>query len=55
MEARTAELMSTRSPSRPKFFYVCKYYSDQLLRANLLTGEQSCHQVPGYEFKYGSY
>jgi hypothetical protein len=34
----------------PQFFYSCKYSFSQLLRTNLLTGELSCHQVPGYRF-----
>jgi hypothetical protein len=35
----------------PTFFYSC--YSNQLHRVNLLTGEQSKHKVPYYEFKDG--
>jgi hypothetical protein len=46
MEGR--ELISAKSTVRPQFIYCCK--SDQLLRANLLTGEQSYHQAPGYQF-----
>jgi hypothetical protein len=51
MEGKTTELSVTRSTVRPKFIYCCRYYTDQLLRTNLLTGEQSCHKIPGYEFK----
>jgi hypothetical protein len=47
MEGRTTELISTTV--RPQFIYSCK--SDQLLRANLLTGEQSCHRLPAYKCK----
>jgi hypothetical protein len=35
----------------PTFFYSCRYHSNQLLRVNLLTGEQSCHEVPNYQFR----
>jgi hypothetical protein len=49
MEARTTEQMRTRSTLRPQFIYCCN--SDQLLRANLLTGEQSCYRIRGYQFK----
>jgi hypothetical protein len=51
MDASTTELISTRSTLRPKFFYVCSYYTNQLHRVNLLTGEWSCHRVHDYQFK----
>jgi hypothetical protein len=35
----------------PTFLYCCRYDSNQLLRVNLLTGEQSCHEVPNYRFR----
>jgi hypothetical protein len=35
------------------FFYCCKMQTNQLHRVNLLTGEQSCHKVPRYRFRYG--
>jgi hypothetical protein len=35
------------------FFYCCKKETNQLHRVNLLTGEQSCHEVPSYQFKKG--
>jgi hypothetical protein len=41
------------SESHPHFIYCCRYGSGQLLRTNLLTGEQSCHQVPTDQFKFG--
>jgi hypothetical protein len=47
MEGTTTEQSSTTV--RPQFIYSCK--SDQLLRANLLTGEQSWHQISAYNFK----
>jgi hypothetical protein len=49
MERTTTELISTRSTVRPKFLYCCNY--GKLLRVNLLTGEQSSHTIPAYEFK----
>jgi hypothetical protein len=50
MEGMTTELISIRSTVRPQFFYCCR--SDQLLRANLLTGEQSRHKTPAYKFRF---
>jgi hypothetical protein len=41
------------SHSQPTFFYSCKHYANKLHRVNLLTGEQSRHKVPNYEFKQG--
>jgi hypothetical protein len=49
MEGRTTELISTRSTVKPQFIYSCR--SHKLRRANLLTGEQSCHKLPTYQFK----
>jgi hypothetical protein len=37
----------------PAFFYCCLKNSNELHRVNLLTGEQSCHNVPNYEFNPG--
>jgi hypothetical protein len=37
----------------PTFFYSCRQYTNQLDMVNLLTGEQSKHEVPHYEFKDG--
>jgi hypothetical protein len=37
----------------PTFFYCCEDDTNKLDRVNLLTGEQSCHKVPDYEFKEG--
>jgi hypothetical protein len=34
-------------------FYCCEDDTDKLHRANLLTGEQSCHEVPKYKFQPG--
>jgi hypothetical protein len=53
MVKSSAELIN-RSAVRPKVIYCCRYDHDQLLRTNLLTGEQSCHRVPGYQFKHYS-
>jgi hypothetical protein len=51
MEGMTTELINPRSTVCPKFICACKHDTNQLLRANLLTGEQSYQQIPGYEFK----
>jgi hypothetical protein len=51
MERVTEELISIRSTVRPQFIYCCR--SHKLRRANLLTGEQSCHQIFAYKFKDG--
>jgi hypothetical protein len=53
MDSSTTDLISIRSTLRPKFFYCWRYETGELDRANLLTGEQSCHQMPGRKFKYG--
>jgi hypothetical protein len=53
MEASSTELISTRSPLRPKFLYSCRTYEGLLHRVNLITGEQTCLQIPAYEFKFG--
>jgi hypothetical protein len=37
----------------PTYFYCCQYNTNKLHMANLLTGEQSCHEVPSYQFKWG--
>jgi hypothetical protein len=50
MEGRSAELISTRSSVRPQFIYCCR--SNELLRASLLTGEQSNHRIPDCYFKF---
>jgi hypothetical protein len=50
MEGTATELIGTRSPARAQFIYCCR--SDQLFRASLLTGERSCHKIPGYQFKH---
>jgi hypothetical protein len=47
MEGTTTELISTTV--RPQFIYCCN--ASTLLRANLLTGERSKHEVPHYQFK----
>jgi hypothetical protein len=51
MEGRSTELISPRGSLGPEFFYCNEYRTDKILRTNLLTGEQSRHQIPGYEFK----
>jgi hypothetical protein len=54
MDTSTTELISPRGIVRPEFIYACKYRTNQLHRMSLLTGEHSCHQIPGYQFKNGS-
>jgi hypothetical protein len=51
---RTAE--EAKQPQRAQatqstFFYCCHMLTNQLYRVNLLTGEQSEHEVPHYQFK----
>jgi hypothetical protein len=43
----------TKPQHSPTFFYSCPRDTNQLHRVNLLTGEQSEHEVPHYQFKYG--
>jgi hypothetical protein len=50
MEGKSTELISTISTVKPQFFYCCR--SNELLRASLLTGEQSILQIPAYKFKF---
>jgi hypothetical protein len=49
MEGRSIELIFTKSTVRPQFIYCCRF--NELRRANLLTGEQSCHKMPTYRFR----
>jgi hypothetical protein len=42
-----------KSQPTPTFFYNCQGYSNKLHRVNLLTGEQSCHKLPRYQFREG--
>jgi hypothetical protein len=48
MDARKKELTSTTLG--PKFIYACICSTNQLLRTNLLTGEQTCLRGTGYQF-----
>jgi hypothetical protein len=48
-----AELVCNRSTLAPKFIYSYRYNTGKLHRTNLLTGEQSTQQIPGYQFKFG--
>jgi hypothetical protein len=38
----------------PTFFYCCPSNSSELHWVNLLTGNKSCHKVPGYQFNHRS-
>jgi hypothetical protein len=57
----TTEKTKKRQPTQtlpkpqhiPTFLYCCQRHTNQLHRVNLLTGEQSCHKVPNYQFKEG--
>jgi hypothetical protein len=51
MEGISTELISIRGKLRTEFLYTYSSYTNKLHRANLLTGELTCHQVPGYRFK----
>jgi hypothetical protein len=37
----------------PTLIYSYKNHTSQLPRTSLVTGEQSSHRVPSYQFKYG--
>jgi hypothetical protein len=37
----------------PTFLYSCEQYTNKLHKVNLLTGMQSFHVVPSYQFRYG--
>jgi hypothetical protein len=49
MDSKTTGLIGSRSTLGLKYIYAPKYNSGD--RTDTFTGEQSCHQVPGYEFK----
>jgi hypothetical protein len=51
MEARSVKPSCHRSTLRQKMLHCCRYSTSQLLSTNLLTGEQSCYKIPGYQFK----
>jgi hypothetical protein len=48
-----AVALITKNTLGPKFFYCCRSHTSQLQRMDLLTGEESWHKVPGYQFKFG--
>jgi hypothetical protein len=49
---RTEETKHPQSTKPPyAFLYSCKEDTNQLYRVNLLTGEESSHKVPHYQFK----
>jgi hypothetical protein len=48
----TKTLPKPQHSHTPTFFYCCERWSNKLRRVNLLTGEQSKHRVPHYQFKY---
>jgi hypothetical protein len=47
----TEETLPQHPHTLHTFFYACEYNTNKLPLANLLTGEQSFHQIPGYQFK----
>jgi hypothetical protein len=51
----TTEETKHPQPTTPHhtFLYSCKEFTNQLYRVNLLTGEESSHEVPHYQFKEG--
>jgi hypothetical protein len=49
----TKQPIITKPQHTPTFFYRCQKNSNKLHRVNLLTGEQSCHEMPAYRFNYG--
>jgi hypothetical protein len=46
-------LIKLQDSDTPSFFYCCEQGTNKLHRLNLLTGEQSSHEVPSYQFKIG--
>jgi hypothetical protein len=59
MEQTKEPLQSFKTPTKlqdsdtPSFFYCYEQNTNKLHRLNLLTGEQSLHEVPSYQFKMG--
>jgi hypothetical protein len=51
----TAELISNRNTLRPKFIYGNTNNTSLLHRMNLLTGEQTTHQIPSCQFMWYSH
>jgi hypothetical protein len=47
------ESVGIRSSLGPKFIYGYREDTDQLHRTNLVTGQQTRHRVPSYQFKEG--
>jgi hypothetical protein len=45
--------MNPKPQLMPTFFYCYQNSTNKLHRVNLLTREQSCHEVPNYRFKTG--
>jgi hypothetical protein len=52
-ETKQTQPTQTKPQPTPTFFYSCHSDTNQLYRVNLLTGEQSRHEVPHYRFKSG--
>jgi hypothetical protein len=48
----TKQSQPTKPQRTPIFFYSCQLGNNHLYRVNLLTGEQSYHKVPSYQFKW---
>jgi hypothetical protein len=51
LKTQDLETLQIHDDTLPTFIY--SYDTDRLHRTNLVTGEQSSHQVPGYQFKSG--
>jgi hypothetical protein len=47
------ELMASQLDTLPAFIYSYKHNTSQLHRTSLVTGEQSSHRLPFYQFKIG--
>jgi hypothetical protein len=52
MTEETKQSQPTKTTT-PTFFYCCRVNTNKLHRVNLVTGEQSWHKVPSYQFSYG--
>jgi hypothetical protein len=50
-QPQSPQTTQTAPQHTPTFFYVCQSKTNQLHRVNLLTGEQSEHKMPHYQFK----
>jgi hypothetical protein len=55
LKTQDLQALQLHEDTLPTFIYSYKKGTDQLLRTELATGEQSSHRVPLYQFKFGSF